>query len=410
VGVVWLSTRSTVVVLEDRLLLLYFAACRVLLAFIHFILLISIHLCGLHIIAAKMASHVPSLTLKRERSNSTNDLLFKNDQAPHIHFPAAKSAPNIYAEIAAPLQHHVMGETKQNFFSRLSGKIETHLFSVAHTFDKDGIYLYKRPVRSASPQHAALLAQAGTVFNHVIVYLKQAGQELVALEFGPSNGMDVTQSLLDEAPAATILKHSPEHPEPEHLPMLYLNVDHHALEVEHIQHALRFASKKAYQVMKNNCIAFADFICRCLTGNKVKNAPLVFDYLVGKVPEVDSPLLPLFLMMTQMSWFNVADGSRLMHEFLEKHGAHVIVPVEKGGGAALVEKREKKEGEKVEEKEDAGAAAAAVAAESTWSADTEAIDIFVSSAQKRERSSASSGGKKKSGPKLPPRKTKKPLS
>lgn len=363
-----------------------------------------------------MASHV-SPGLKRERSDSTNHLIFNTDDvaAPSIHLPSAKSKPTPYAEIAAPLQHHIPGETKQSYFSRLSRKIEKHLFSATHSFDKDGIYLYKRPVRSATPQHAALLAQAGTVFNHVIVYLKRPGQELVALEFGPSNGMDVTQSLLDEAPAAPVLKNSPELPETEHLPMLYLNVDHHPLDAEHIQHAMNFAAGKAYQVMKNNCIAFADFIVRCFTGNAVKNAPLLFDYLVGKVPEQDSPLLPLLQMMTQMSWFHITDGSRLMHEFLEKHGAAKFLQLPtlatKGNGV------EQKKIEKKEE-EDAGPAVldAAVAADSTWSADTQTPHIPSSAANTRAQSgvadngsSASSGRKeehKAGGPKLPPRRRK----
>jgi len=364
-----------------------------------------------------MASHL-SPKLKRERSDSTNHLLFKNDDdaaAAQHHLPSAKSKYIPYSEIAAPLQHHIPGETKQNFFSRLSRKIEKHLFSVTHTFDKDGIYLYKRPVRSSIPEHAALLAQAGTVFHHVVIYLKPPGEEdLVALEFHPSNGMDVTQSLLDEAPAAPVLRTSPELPEPEHLPMLYMNLDHHALDALHIQQALTFARGKAYQVMKNNCISFADFCIRCLTGNKVKNAPLLFDHLVGKVPEIDSPMLPLLQMMTQMSWFDVTDGSRLMHEFIENHGAHVIVPLDEEAGPAVAENRSSK-GEE-EEKEDAGNAALqaeiapAGAPDSTRSANTKATnDIFPSSTthttEGKERSSASSGAsnKKGSGPKLPPR-------
>ncbi|KAG7667189.1 hypothetical protein NADE_003014 [Nannochloris sp. 'desiccata'] len=370
-----------------------------------------------------MTSHL-SPRLKRERSDSTNHLLFKSDDdaaaaADHIHIPSVKSKHIPYSEIAAPLQHLIPGESKQDFFSRLSGKIEKHLFSAAHTFDKDGIYLYKRPVRSSTPQHTALLAQAGTVFHHVVVYLKRPGEEdLVALEFCPSNGMDVTQSLLEEAPAAPVLKTFPELPEPEHLPMLHINLNHHALDALHIEHALTFACGKAYQVMKNNCISFADFCIRCLTGNRVKNAPLLFDYLVGEVPKVDSPLLPLLQMMTQMSWFDVTDGSRLMREFLEKHGAHVLVSVDEGAGAAVAENRNIKGKEDEEDAGnavlEAGTVAPAVAGDSTWSADTKAIDPLpsstmnttrVHSAGGKERSSASSGwvGKKKAGPKLPPR-------
>lgn len=44
-------------------------------------------------------------------------------------------------------------------------------FSTAFDFHRDGLYLYKRPVRSASNQ-AALLAAAGSVFHHCVVYVK----------------------------------------------------------------------------------------------------------------------------------------------------------------------------------------------------------------------------------------------
>jgi hypothetical protein len=293
-------------------------------------------------IATQMASHL-SPRLKRDRS------LFTDATAPAIPIPAAnnkhhktKPTPDM-SEMAAPLQDHEIGETKQTYFSRLARKIQKHLFSATNIFDKDGIYIYKRPVRSSNPQHAALLAQSGTVFHHVVVYVKLPGKDLVALEFNPSNGMDVTQSLIDEAPAAPVLKTPPELPAPEHLPMLYCNVDHHSLDTEHVQRALAFANSKTYQVLTNNCIAFADFICRCLTGNKIKNAPLIFDALVGNVPKVDSPLLPLIYLMTQMTWFHVADGSRLMQEFLEKHGSHVIVPVKSSPSATTARNTGKEE-------------------------------------------------------------------
>jgi len=276
---------------------------------------------------------------KREHSDSTNHLQFKSDDdaaaaAAHNHLPSAKSKYVPYSEIAAPLQHYIPGETTQNFFSRLSKHMEKHLFSATHTFDKDGIYLYKRPVRN--PRHAALLGQrqTGTVFHHVVVYLKRPGEELVALEYRPSSRMDVTQSLRDVASAAPIVTISPELPEPEHLPMLFINTDHHALDALHIQCALTFAYGKAYQAMENNCISFSDFCIRCLTGNRVRNAPLVFDYMVGKVPPVDSPPFPGLQKAANMNWVDVTDGSRLMHEFIEKHGAQVIVPLSEEAGAS----------------------------------------------------------------------------
>lgn len=52
--------------------------------------------------------------------------------------------------------------------------------------------MYKRPVRSgAGTEKGALLAAAGSVFHHVVVYVKQGG-EVTALEFGPANEMDIT--------------------------------------------------------------------------------------------------------------------------------------------------------------------------------------------------------------------------
>ena len=47
--------------------------------------------------------------------------------------------------------------------------------------------------------------------------------------------------------------------------------------------ALRFAEGRPYQALLNNCIAFADFAVRVLTGGAVRSAPLLFDALVGRV-------------------------------------------------------------------------------------------------------------------------------
>lgn len=47
--------------------------------------------------------------------------------------------------------------------------------------------------------------------------------------------------------------------------------------------ALRFAEGRRYHALRNNCLGFADFVVRVLTGGRVKNAPLIFDCLVGEV-------------------------------------------------------------------------------------------------------------------------------
>lgn len=228
--------------------------------------------------------------------------------------------------IKSNVANHCCFWYRASYFSRLRSEIEHSKFRAATAFERDGIYIYKRPVRSGSHQHAALLAQGGSVFHHVVVYLKQ-NSFLHSLEFGPSNGMDITQNFAVEVQAAPILSSNPDHPEPEHLPMLHIDSDYHSIDAPTMLQAVEFAAGKAYHAMRNNCIAFADFIVRILTGNKVRSAPHIFDLIVGVVPQVDSPMLPLLQALTQMTWFEITDGSRLMREFLETHGHHAIHPI-----------------------------------------------------------------------------------
>lgn len=47
--------------------------------------------------------------------------------------------------------------------------------------------------------------------------------------------------------------------------------------------ALAFAEATPYHALRSNCICFADFAVRVLTGGAVKCAPLIFDLLVGQV-------------------------------------------------------------------------------------------------------------------------------
>jgi hypothetical protein len=69
------------------------------------------------------------------------------------------------------------------------------------------------------------------------------------------------------------------------------------------------------------------FAVRVLTGNAIKNAPLLFDAVVGQVPSTDSPLLQTLQTMLQTTWHDITDGSRLMRAFLEEHGPHQIIPL-----------------------------------------------------------------------------------
>jgi len=205
----------------------------------------------------------------------------------------------------------------------------------AYGFGEEGIYIYKRPVRSGSQEHAMLVQHAGTVFHHVVVYLKYGNEAVKALEYGPGgSGMDVTDNILQEVDPGPVHIDSPEMPEDEHLPMLHIKAEHSSLDEEHVRRAIEFVSKKKYHALRRNCIAFADFIVRVLTKGKVKHATLMFDAVCGHVPEQDSPLLQMLYLMQQLTWFDVCDGSKILKEFLDNHGEEFYEFVEKMKGQA----------------------------------------------------------------------------
>ena len=59
--------------------------------------------------------------------------------------------------------------------------------------------------------------------------------QLVSLEFGPANAMDITVNFMEEASAAPVLSRAPAAPEPQCLPMLHIAVEHQPLDAEHVQ-------------------------------------------------------------------------------------------------------------------------------------------------------------------------------
>ncbi len=67
--------------------------------------------------------------------------------------------------------------------------------------------------------------------------------------------------------------------------------------------AIRFAESRKYDAINNNCIQNTDFFCRILTSGKVRNAPMIYDLLAGKIPEQDHPMLLMFFLMTRLSWW-----------------------------------------------------------------------------------------------------------
>ena len=66
--------------------------------------------------------------------------------------------------------------------------------------------------------------------------------------------------------------------------------------------AMKFAESRKYHAINNNCIQNTDFFCRIITNGSIKNAPMIYDLLAGKIPEQDHPMLLMFFLMTRLSW------------------------------------------------------------------------------------------------------------
>lgn len=66
--------------------------------------------------------------------------------------------------------------------------------------------------------------------------------------------------------------------------------------------AIQFVQSREYHAIHNNCIHNTDFLCRVLTGGRIRNGPLIYDAIAGEVPEEDHPMLLMFFLMTQLSW------------------------------------------------------------------------------------------------------------
>jgi hypothetical protein len=75
--------------------------------------------------------------------------------------------------------------------------------------------------------------------------------------------------------------------------------------------ALALAESRPYNILRNNCIHFADAMTRLLTGGAVRSAPLVYDLVAGQVPPVDPPVVLMAQAMLQLPWTCAVDGSSL---------------------------------------------------------------------------------------------------
>lgn len=237
----------------------------------------------------------------------------------------AEKRPECWQDILhAPPLHWLPGEPRSSYFRRLAASVDRTHFRAAQAFDADGLYVYKRPVRTGDAM-AELLSQAGTVLHHVVLYVRYKGK-LSALEFGPADDRDITVDISAETAPAPVLNSNPELPEAKCLPMLHVSAPLHSLHAPHVQAAVAFASARPYHAAANNCIAVADFLARVLTGGAVRGAPLVFDALVGCVPLADSTALAAASEAMGVTWFDIADGGRLTRAFLDSGHAAIAPP------------------------------------------------------------------------------------
>ena len=62
---------------------------------------------------------------------------------------------------------------RASFFEQLKPVINQDLYERVDTMAEDGLYLHKRHIRG---DHGKVLEQAGTVLQHVVVYLKSGEQ------------------------------------------------------------------------------------------------------------------------------------------------------------------------------------------------------------------------------------------
>ena len=70
---------------------------------------------------------------------------------------------------------------RTDYFSRLRNHINVADFEVVDAVEADGLYIFKRPVRAAAGQ-GRMLNQAGTVFHHVVLYIRATGKVSLILQ------------------------------------------------------------------------------------------------------------------------------------------------------------------------------------------------------------------------------------
>ncbi|GAX85781.1 hypothetical protein CEUSTIGMA_g13196.t1 [Chlamydomonas eustigma] len=186
----------------------------------------------------------------------------------------------------------------------------------------DGVYIHKRPLFGLSGSNP--MPSCGTVFYHAIIFVKE-GDKVHKLDFGPSNGADVTSNILEGTEGRTVLtrgldlKFIFEEAQREsmvQLPFLYCGPTVVGVNSPFMRKVITFIETGGYHALWRNCIHACDLMTRVLTAGAVINGPLLYDIIVGEVPQIDDPRVLMLQLMLQRSWFDVCDGSKFMKEIL----------------------------------------------------------------------------------------------
>mmetsp|Transcript_38733 Transcript_38733/g.109542 ORF Transcript_38733/g.109542 Transcript_38733/m.109542 type:complete len:395 (+) Transcript_38733:206-1390(+) len=252
---------------------------------------------------------------KRTRTHSTEDLLRIDGQEgislSHVAEPLIRPFPG---------DPNGLPESMCAFVERVRAALAASLsFSKVDVMTRDGLYIHKRPIRSLGPSNP--LSAGGTVFHHVLCYVRQKGQ-LTALDYGPASMDDVTSNFMQEVDARPVLCGdigSSMVPQEDNAPFLWIDTPLHHLGDSVVSEAMEFVNSKRYHAINNNCIHVTDFLVRVLTGGLVKFSPLLYDSVCGSVPSVDPPMLMMVPLLMQRTWHQICDGSNLMKEFLVSH-------------------------------------------------------------------------------------------
>jgi hypothetical protein len=65
---------------------------------------------------------------------------------------------------------------RAQYLQRLRRSLDAQAFQSARSLEEPGVYVWKRRLRAAAGSQAAMLELAGTVFYHVVVYVKEDGK------------------------------------------------------------------------------------------------------------------------------------------------------------------------------------------------------------------------------------------